>query len=174
MSNRSLYFDWISLEGARKKKQKLHLEPGDNGVYLCPIASCLHVGFKSQHGARNHVNNKHEWFYYFDSQPALLKTVERVEKKASTHKQLTTIDHDCGFELVQWLQTPCGGCKKLKEVKQVAKRSMKLLMSCMGDCENRVNATESYIDCAVGSTTMLMNFLKVITEKWGLKSVGAD
>ena len=178
MSKRSLCFDWISLEGARKKKRKLHLEPGDDGVYLCPVTSCLHVGFKSQRGVRKHVNNKHEWFFYFDTQPAVKREDaqerESVRKKASTHKKVAfSIEHGCGFEFVQWLQTPCGGCKNLKEAKQVAKRSMKFLMSCMGDCEDGVNAKESYIDCAVGSPTMLMKFLKVLVEEWGLKSAGA-
>ena len=178
MSKRSLCFDWISLEGARKKKRKLHLEPGDDGVYLCPVTSCLHIGFKSQRGARKHVNNKHEWFYYFDSQPAVKRENAQdrgaVRRKASTHKRVAfSIDHGCGFEFVQWLQTPCGGCKNLKEAKQIAKRSMKFLMSCMGDCENGVDARESYIDCAVGSPTMLMKFLQVILEEWGLKSAGA-
>ena len=178
MSKRSLTFDWISLAGARKKKRKLHLEPGDDGVYLCPVTSCLHVGFKSQRGARKHVNNKHQWFYYFDSQPAVKREDAQdpgpERKKASTHKQAAfSIDHGCGLEFVQWLQTPCGGCKKLKEAKQVAKRSMKFLMSCMGDCEDGFGAKESYIDCAIGSPTMLMKFLKVIVEEWGLKSAGA-
>ena len=71
MSKRCLTFDWISMPGARRKKRKLHLEPGDDGAYLCPVASCLHVGFKSQRGARKHINNKHQWFYYFDDQPAV-------------------------------------------------------------------------------------------------------
>ena len=178
MSKRSLCFDWISLEGARKKKRKLHLEPGDDGVYLCPVTSCLHVGFKSQRGARKHVNNKHAWFFYFDSQPAVKRedAQERgsVRKKASTHKKVAfSIELGCGLEFVQWLQTPCGGCKNLKEAKQVAKRSMKFLMSCMGDCEDGVDAKESYIDCALGSPTMLMKFLKVLVEEWGLKSAGA-
>ena len=178
MSKRSLIFDWISLPGARRKKRKLHLEPGNDGAYLCPIGSCLHVGFKSQRGIRKHINNKHQWFYYFDSQPAVKREDAQdpgpARKKASTHKQAAfAIDRGCGLEFVQWLQTPCGGCKKLKEAKQVAKRSMKFLMSCTGDCEDGVDATESYIDCAVGSPTMLMKFLKLIVEEWGLKSAGA-
>ena len=178
MSKRCLTFDWISFPGARRKKRKLHLEPGDDGAYLCPVASCLHVGFKSQRGARKHINNKHQWFYYFDDQPAVKREEAQdpglPRKKASTHKQAAfAIDHGCGLEFVQWLQTPCGGCKKVKEAKQVAKRSMKFLMACMGDCEDGVDATESYIDCAVGSPTMLMKFLKLIVEEWGLKSAGA-
>ena len=178
MSKRSLCFDWISLEGARKKKRKLHLEPGDDGVYLCPVTLCLHVGFKYQRGVRKHVNNKHEWFFYFDTQPAVKRedAQERgsVRKKASTHKKVAfSIEHGCGLEFVQWLQTQCGGCMKLKGAKQVAKRSMKFLMSCMGDCEDGVDAKESYIDCALGSPTMLMKFLKVLVEEWGLKSAGA-
>ena len=178
MSKRSLCFNWCTLEGARKKKRKLHLEPEDNGIYLCPISSCLHVGFKSQRGVRKHVNNKHEWFFYFDSQPEVKREDAQnnpaKKKRASTHKQLAfSVDQGCGLEFVQWLQTPCGGSKKLKEAKQAAKRGMKFLMYCMGDCEDGFTAQESYIDCAVGSPTMLMKFLKLVLEEWGLQSAGA-
>ena len=178
MSKRTLCFNWCELQGARKKKRKLHLEPDDNGIYLCPISSCLHVGFKSERGVRKHVNNKHEWFFFFDSQPEVKReeaqSVKPERKKASTYKQLAfSIDSGCGADFVQWLQTPCGGCKKVKEAKQAAKRGMKFLMYSMGDCEDGVSAEESYIDCAVGSPTMLMKFLKLLMEEWRLKAAGA-
>ena len=178
MSSRTLCFNWFNLDGARKKKRKLYLEPGDDGMYLCPVTSCLHVGFKSQRGLRKHITNKHEWYYFFDTQP----TVKREEaqnhplerRKASTHKQPAfAIDQGCGYDFVQWLQTPCGGGKLQKEAKQIAKRGMKFLMCCVGDSEDGICAPEYYIDCCVGSPTMLMKFLKVILENWGLKSSGA-
>ena len=173
-----LCFNWCTLDGARKKKRKLHLEPDDKGIYLCPLSNCLHVGFKSQRGVRKHVNNKHKWFFYFDSQPEVKREEAQSSnsdrKRPSTHKQLAfSIDSGCGLEFVQWLQTPAGGYKKLKEAKQAAKRGMKFLMFCMGDCEDGISAQESYIDCVVGSPTMLMKFLKLLLEEWGLKSAGA-
>ena len=178
MSKRMLCFNWCTLDGARKKKRKLHLEPDDKGIYLCPVSKCLHVGFKSQRGVRKHVNNKHKWFFYFDSQPEVKREEAQSSntdrKRPSTHKQLAfSIDSGCGLEFVQWLQTPAGGYKKLKEAKQAAKRGMKFLMFCMGDCEDGISAQESYIDCVVGSPTMLMKFLKLLLEEWGLKSAGA-
>ena len=178
MSKRTLCFNWCAIQGARKKKRKLHLEQDYNGIYLCPVSCCLHVGFKSERGVRKHINSKHEWFFYFDSQPEVKRedaqNQQPEKRKASTHKQLAfSIDNGCGFDFVQWLQTPCGGGKKLKEAKQAAKRGMKFLMYSMGDCEDGVTAEESFIDCAVGSPTMLMRFLKVLLEEWRLKAAGA-
>ena len=178
MSSRMLCFNWFNLDGARKKKRKLYLEADDDGMYLCPVAVCLHVGFKSQRGLRKHITNKHEWYYFFDTQPSVKR--EEAEnrlperRKASTHKQPAfAIDNGCGLEFVRWLQTPCGGGKVLKEAKQIAKRGMKFLMCCVGDSEDGLCAPEHYIDCCVGSPTMLMKFLKVIMEDWRLKSTGA-
>ena len=177
MSKRTLCFNWCALQGARKKKRKLHLERDDNGIFICPISCCLHVGFKSERGVRKHINSKHEWFFYFDSQPEVKReeaqNQQPEKRKASTHKQLAfSIDNGCGFDFVQWLQTPCGGGKKLKEAKQAAKRGMKFLMYSMGDSEDGVTAEESFIDCAVGSPTMLMKFLKLLLEEWRLKAAG--
>ena len=177
MSKRTLCFNWCALQGARKKKRKLHLERDDNGIYICPVSCCLHVGFKSERGVRKHINSKHEWFFYFDSQPEVKReeaqNQQPEKRKASTHKQLAfSIDNGCGFDFVQWLQTPCGGGKKLKEAKQAAKRGMKFLMYSMGDSEDGVTAEESFIDCAVGSPTMLMKFLKLLLEEWRLKAAG--
>ena len=178
MSRRTLCFNWFNLDGARKKKRKLYLEPDDDGMFLCPVATCLHVGFKSQRGLRKHITNKHEWYYFFDTQPAVKREEahnhEPEKRKTSTHKQPSfAIDEGCGLEFVQWLQTPCGGGKPLKEAKQVAKRGMKFLMSCVGDSEDGLCAPDHYIDCCIGSPTMLMKFLKVILEDWKLKYAGA-
>ena len=178
MSKRTLCFDWFTLEGARKNKRKLHLEPDPNGMYICPVSSCLHVGFKSQRGLRKHIKNKHDWYYYFDEQPNVKRedgqARETAKRKASTYKQPSfAIDKGCGAQFVEWLQTPCGGAKSLKDARQVSKRGMKYLMYCVGDCEDGISAPDSYIDCCVGSPTMLMKFLKLLMEEWNLKSAGA-
>ena len=178
MSKRTLSFDWSSLTGARKKKRKLHLESDDDGMYICPVKSCLQEGYKSKRGLRKHVNSKHEWYLYFEIQPDVNRHEARkamtVKKKAVTNRQPAfAIDQGCGLAFVKWLQTPCGGGKNWKEAKQIAKRGMKYLMHCLGDIEDGVCGKDAYIDCCVGSPTMLMKFLKVLFEDWGLKSSGA-
>ena len=178
MVKHTLCIDWLSLDGARKKKRKLSFEANNDAVYICPIQNCLHIGFKSQRGLRKHVNTKHEWYLYFDKEPTFNRSEavlqKRVKLKASTHKKPAfAIDKGCGRNFVDWLETPCGGGKKTKEAKQIATRAMKYLMFSLGDCESGVSAQESYIDCCVASPQMLMKFLKCIVEEWGLKSAGA-
>ena len=169
--------NWCSLEGARKKKRKLYLEPDDEGSFLCPVSKCLHVGFKTQRGLRKHINTKHEWYFYFDTEPlfnrgqAEVRTLTKL--KASTHNKVAySIDNGCGLDFVNWLQTPCGGGKQLKEAKQIGTRAMKFLMYSLGECESGTSAQESYIDCCVASPQMLMKFLKILGDEWGLKSTG--
>ena len=178
MSKRTLCVDWLSLEGASKSKRRLSLKADDDGTYTCPVKSCLHVGFKSQRGLRKHIDNRHDWYYYFDAQPSF-KREEATQRapsrlKASTHQKLSfSIEKGAGFEFVRWLQTPCGGGKKLKEATQIAKRGMKFLMSSLGESEDGNCAQDSYIDCCVGSPSMLMKFLRLIMEDWELKSAAS-
>ena len=178
MVKHTLCMDWLSLDGARKKKRKLSLEADDDGVYICPVQNCLHIGYKSQRGLRKHINTKHEWYLYFDKEPTFNRAEavvrEKVKLKASTHnKPAFSINQGCGRDFAEWLETSCGGGKNTKEAKQVAKRAMKFLMFSLGDCESGVSAQDSYIDCCVASPQMLMKFLKCIAEEWGLKSTGA-
>ena len=178
MSKRTLCIDWLSLAGANKSKRKLHLQADDGGIYSCPVKSCLHVGFKSQRGLRKHIDNKHEWYYYFDTQPSFRREEAKqripARLKASTHKKLSfSIDKGTGLDFVRWLQTPCGGGKQSKEAVQIAKRGMKFLMSSLGENDDGTCAQDSYIDCCVGSPSMLMRFLRLIMEEWGLKSAAS-
>ena len=177
MSKRTLCFDWCTLVGARKKKRKLYFEPDEHGLFICPVTTCLHEGYKSKRGLRKHVTNHHEWYFFFDCQPEVKREDaqprQQVKYKASTHKQPSfSVDNGFGAKFTEWLQTPCGGIKSPKDAKQVAKRGMKYLMYCVGDSEDGIDAPDSYIDCCVGSPTMLMKFMKTIVEEWGLKSAG--
>ena len=140
MSKRLFCVDWLSLTGAKKCRRKLQLKADDNGIYSCPVESCLHIGFKSQRGLRKHIDNKHEWYYYFDAQPSFRREEAKprvpIRLKASTHKKLSfSIEVGAGLDFVKWLQTPCGGGKKLKEATQIGKREMKFLMSAIGENE---------------------------------------
>ena len=178
MTKRTLCFDWSNLNGARKKKRKLYFDPDEDGRFVCPVSSCLHASYKTKRGLRKHVNTLHEWFMFFDTRPEVKREEAHARqpetKKASTHHQPSfSVDSGCGLDFVRWLETPCGGGKNSKDSKQIAKRGMKYLMYCVGDCEDGVCAPESYIDCCIGNPTMLMKFLKLIMEDWKLKSAGA-
>ena len=87
---RVLYVNWKEVNGARVTKRVLRLLSNDNGEYICPITNCLHVGFKSKRGLRKHINGVHAWYFYFDKQPAVNRTVaveqQQVTLKASTHR----------------------------------------------------------------------------------------
>ena len=178
MSKRTLCFDWSALQGARKKKRKLYFEADHDGMFVCPVRCCLHEGYKSKRGLRKHINTHHEWYLYFDMQPEVKRedAQPRIpdKRKASTQKQPSfSVEAGCGARFCEWLLTPCGGGKSMKDAKQVAKRSMKYFMYCIGDSADDFSAPDSYIDCCLGSPTMLMKFLKVIIEDWGLKAAGA-
>ena len=178
MCKRMLSVDWTSIDGATKKRRRLSVDADEEGVYHCPVENCLHMGFKSSRGWRKHINNKHEWFYYFKREPKFersqVKQRENRKLKASTHKQPSfSITDGCGAEFQLWLQTPCGGGKSARESEQVAKRGMKFLMFCMGENTDGSCANEQYLDCCIGSPTLLTNFLAAIMEEWGLRASGA-
>jgi hypothetical protein len=173
-----LSVDWKSIAGAAQKRRRLSFDADEDGVYQCPVENCLHVGFKSRRGLRKHINTKHEWFYYFKNEPkfepAHVKASVTRRLKASTHKQPSfSIQDGCGAEFRLWLETPCGGGKAPRESEQIAKRGMKFLMFSMGDNTDGSCANEQYIDCCIGSPTLLTNFLRAITEDWGLRASGA-
>ena len=178
MGKRTLCFDWSSLVGARKKKRKLYFEADEKDIFVCPIPTCLHEGFKSKRGLRKHVNNQHEWYLYFDIQPSVKR--EDAQPRPPSRRKADTQRYpsfavNCGYgaEFATWLQTPCGGGKSAKDAKQISTRAMKFLMFCAGDSEDGLCAPESYIDCCIGSPTMLMKFLQLMVEEWGLKAAGS-
>ena len=78
-----------------------------------------------------------------------------------------------GKEFLEWLQTPCGGGKSKREATLIARRAMKFLMASLCEPEADTNVQEEYIDCCVGSPTIVMNFLKMITDEWKLRSASA-
>ena len=173
-----LTVDWKAVNGAAVKKRIMHLQNNNEGVYICPVIGCLHIGFKSSRGVRKHINGIHPWFYYFDEQPpvsrtdAIIQTKEKI--KSSTHNvPAFSLDTGLGKQFLEWLQTPCGGGKTLKEGICIGRRAMKFLMSALGEPQLESVLKEDYIDCCVGSPTIVMNFLKVITEDWSLRASGA-
>ncbi len=178
MTKRVLTVDWKAINGSTVKKRILHLKGNADSIFLCPIQVCLHVGFKSSRGLRKHINTVHPWYYYFDEQPLINRNDARVQEKSKikscTHKMPAFSLHiGVGKEFLEWLQTPCGGGKSTKEATHIGRRAMKFLMASLGDPEGDTTVKEEYIDCCVGSPAIVINFLKLITEEWELRSSAA-
>ena len=120
------------------KKRILHLKCNGDGLFICPIPTCLHIGYKSKRGLRKHIDHTHNWYYYFDVQPAVTRE-EAMEKekdkmKCFTHKQPAfSLEDGIGHKFLKWLSTPCGGGKGKKEGIQIARRSMKFLKAPIGE-----------------------------------------
>ena len=175
---RSLYLDWKELNGAAKKKRILSLRPNQENEYICPVNSCLHIAFKSQRGIRKHINSIHPWYFYFDERPKVkreeAKEVCESSVRNSTHKvPAFSLEIGIGKEFLNWLQTPCGGGKKAKDAKQIGRRAMKFLMVAFDESTEETVLSTDYIDCCLGSPNIIMSFLKLIMEKWGLQSSAA-
>ena len=172
-----LHVDWRAVNGACRKKRILHLKNNTDGLFCCPITTCLHMGFKSQHGLRKHIDSDHCWYYYFNEQPTLnrdeVKEKEKERAKCSTFKMPAfSLQDGMGHDYLRWLGTPCGGGKCNREALQIGRRAMKFLKASMGE-QQEDTVSEGYADCCLGSPCVIMNFLKMITEQWEMTSSGA-
>ena len=178
MAKNVLSVDWQAYNGATHKRRMLHLKPNADGIFLCPIDNCLHVGFKSQRGLRKHIESRHSWYYYFDEQPRIKREdiihKEKVKMKQTTHTfPAFSLEDGVGQLFLQWLHTPCGGGKNTKEAIQIGRRAMKFLMASLGESEVERYVKEEYIDCCLGSPSVVIAFMHTITEDWGLTSSAA-
>ena len=173
---RTLFVNWCSVNGAAHGKRKLVLKCNDNGEFTCPVDKCLHKDFKSKRGLRKHVDHKHGWYYYFESQPEVKREeVEKIQpiipKRASTiSKPSFSIEKGIGKEFFDWLCTSCGGGKSEREAKQISKRALKFIMECIcsGENETDINLSYELIDCCLGSAAIIIKFLVVIEKEWKL------
>ena len=178
MRRKTLNIDWKSVAGAAVKKRMLKMKMDDAGLFQCPVAKCLHVGFKSDRGLRKHVNATHPWFFYFDDQPLInrneVAVVDKVRRKSYTHNipAFSLLD-GTGKEFLDWLKTPCGSGKSKKQAVQVGRRAMKFLMVSIGDTEVDQHVSDELIDCCLGSPSIVINFIKLATEEWNLSSSAA-
>ena len=134
------------------------------------MESCLHTNFLSQRGLRKHINQIHTWYYYFDKQPYIDRThLSPIPEKVFEKKAMFSVSSGIGKELCKWLEHPAGGDKTEKEAEKVAKRAMKYLMFCLGD-NNEESISEAYVDCCLGSPTMVLSFVKAVGEDWQVGS----
>ena len=169
-----LFVDWKVIAGAAQHKRKLVLKKNEKEVFTCPVKDCLHRDFKSKRGLRKHIDTKHSWYYYFDTQPSIKREeIEALQPTASkkattTSKPYYTIDKGIGNDFFKWLCTSCGGGKNEKEGKQIAKRAMKFLMECAPDNEDSLPLTKDLVDCCLGSPTIIMRFLTALETQWKL------
>ena len=178
MPKKVLNVDWKLINGAAVKKRVLRLKRNADGYFLCPITICLHVGFKSDRGLRKHIDNAHPWYYYFDEQPVINRAEaahkSEEKRKSSTHSMPAfSLTDGIGKEFLSWLSTPCGGGKSSKQGIEIGRRAMKFLMASMGATEVDKHISEEYVDCCLGSPSIVMNFFKEITEQWKLSSSAA-
>jgi len=178
MPKNVLSVNWQAFSGAAHKRRMLHLKPNVDGIFLCPVANCLHVGFKSQRGLRKHIETRHSWYYYFDEQPKMMREEiihkGRVKMKQTTHKvPAFSLEDGMGKLFLQWLHTTCGGGKSNKEAIQIGRRAMKFLMASLGESEVERYVKEEYVDCCLGSPSVVITFMQTITENWGLTSSAA-
>ena len=130
MSKKMLNVDWKLINGAAVKKRILRLKRNADGYFLCPITTCLHVGYKSDRGLRKHIDSVHPWYYYFEEQPVINRDEvaqrEKQMRKSSTHNMPAfSLTDGVGKEFLTWLSTPCGGGKSSKQGTQIGRRAMK-------------------------------------------------
>ena len=178
MRSKRLNVDWKSVDGAAVRRRILKLKRNEEGEYLCPVNTCLHVGFKSDRGLRKHLNTMHPWFFYFDEQPLINRSevvlTESVKRKSSTHNvPAFSLIEGLGKEFLEWLKTPCGGGKSKKQAVQIGRRAMKFLMASLGDTEVDKTVSDEFMDCCLGSPAIVINFFKMVTEDWRLSSSAA-
>ena len=169
---------WSTVDGAKSNPRKLYLrEKNDVGVYRCPIDCCEYPGFKSNCGCRNHIDQKHSWYYYFDHEPSVssnaLKEVHHKpvasKKRADTAKKPHfPIDHGVGQEFSIWLSAACGQDMSRAQEKQIATRVMKFLKYCNEDDEDDLST--DFLDYCFGSPSLITKFVEYIREEWKLSS----
>ena len=178
MSKKMLHIDWKSVDGAAVKRRMLKFVRNGDGLFPCPIATCLHLGFKSDRGARKHVNTVHPWYLFFDQQPLINRSDfharDQVRRKSTTHNiPAYSLTEGMGKEFLDWLKTPCGGGKTTNQALQSGRRAMKFLMASVGDSEVEQRVSEEFIDCCLGSPSIVINFFKISTEVWNISSSAA-
>jgi hypothetical protein len=120
----------------------------------------------------------HPWYLYFDQQPLINKTEflakDKQKRKSTTHNiPAYSLKEGMGKEFLDWLKTPCGGGKSAKQGVQSGRRAMKFLMASLGDTEVDKSVSDEFIDCCLGSPSIVINFFKVVTEDWKISSSAA-
>ena len=75
--SKHLKIDWSSIPNAFSKRRILKLRSSE-GKFSCNVENCLHDGFKSARGLRKHIESRHPWYFYFDSEPSIKEKILEV------------------------------------------------------------------------------------------------
>ena len=178
MGKRELIVDWKRYPGAASKKRILHLKANEENLFVCPIETCLKDPYKSSRGLRKHINTIHSFYFYFDEKPKLRRqdvaNIPKKKLKCSTHKMPAfSLESGMGKQFLEWLQSTCGGGKKESEALQVGRRAMKFLMQAMGEPSEDLIVKEEFVDTILGSPSVILDFVRNLTEEWEIGSSGA-
>ena len=79
---------WKEAKGAAERSKRLKLTPDENNLFICPVDNCDSEPYKNQRGCRNHVYNKHGWFYYFDTKPYVNDAFPERIARMYPHKEM--------------------------------------------------------------------------------------
>ena len=174
MKVRLIQVDWRNYPGAAKSKRILHLRANENGIHICPVKTCLHRGFYSSRGSRKHIDTKHLWYYYFDSEPVITREdveSKMLERKASKKRQklMLSLTEGVGSRFIKWLKGSLGAGKKEREATTIAKRALRFLEYCF-DFSNEGSVPDSYVDCCLGSVEKIQEFLDYLKQEDGHSS----
>ena len=177
MDRKQLHIKWNTIDGAFTTRRKLRLVRTNN-LFLCNIKNCIHSGFRSGRGLRKHINSKHAWWYWFDSEPDITDKIEEARKKKSIEKFINkgsfSINEGLGKQFCDWLSSDLGGGRSVKEGKLSAKRAMKFLFHATGCAEaDSEELTSKFLDFATGSALIITNFVKVLQDEWEIGFAGA-
>ena len=119
-----LSIDWSALPHALEKRRILKLRLND-GKFTCLIENCLHDDFTSSRGLRKHIESRHPWYFYFDSEPSIKdKILEARSKKNARRKNCTayrntfSIDEGIGKRFLDWLSSECGEGRTVIDAKK--------------------------------------------------------
>lgn len=178
MRKRILSVDWKAIDGAAVRKRILHLREDDDKSYVCPIANCLHDGYRSSRGLRKHIDSCHAWFRFFDKEPRIsrqqaFRLPKPKLKSCTKNMPAFSLESGIGKDFLEWMQTQCGGGKLMKDAIQTGRRAMKFLMHALGEPSIETVLQEEYVDCCIGSPSIIIRFMKAITEEWDVGSSGA-
>ena len=182
MSRRGLLSkaEWKLVAGAREKPKRLHLIADDNGQFRCPLLNCDSLCFKTQRGCRKHVTTKHGWYYYFESRPNMDEVLSERQKLSI---QRTNRSHTVSMpsfskeislykELLRWLTSAIGGCKKINQAEQICAKIVKFLKFCCSDSTIDWDIPYSVVDYYLGSLTSISEFIECLRETWKVGYAG--
>ena len=117
--------NWKNVNGAAKKKRRLHLVTAEDGLFHCPVKNCDHDGFITQRGYRKHVKSRHEWFYYFDERPEISRVAPKLRLTVSSSdsksvKDIPSLPKDISFAqtFLGWLVSAGGGGRSKSQADQ--------------------------------------------------------